>query len=493
MSAAPGSMLWLLRHELRLQWRSTDKKVSIGVGLGILLVFLHLVAGLLAYGCRFLPPVAPTALLMGVTIGLALLFLMMVSTGIVVAVRTLYARGDMDLLLSSPLEPKAIIMVRGLAIAATVCGGSCVLVLPFANMLALLVTAKWLMAYVVLLCLAALGTGASLVLAHGLFRLLGPRRARVFAQIFAGILAAIVPLLFQIPNALPAAAQKNATNGLMAFVNHGPGPDSWLWFPARAFIGEPAALAVVVILCFGLFAWATVGLAGRLIGSAVAAAGSASAPAPARSGKSRRFRTGTRSVMRRKELRLIVRDPWVITQIGQQMIFVVPLGLLLWQKGTMGVPLAWLMLILIAGMLGAGLAWLAVSGEDAPDLLAASPLPRFEVLRAKLEAVGLLVGAALLVPIAVAWRADAWVGFTLTLCCAGSVFSGALLHVLFPSQGKRSEFNKRAKGRAGASLTEVFLAFGWALTGFLMLRYGAWALVPALLLLPLPAAGWMFK
>lgn len=493
MSAAPGSALWLLRHELRLQWRSTGKKVQIGVTAGFLLVFLHLVAGLLAYACRFLPPVPPAALLMGVTFGLALLFLMMVSTGTVVAVRTLYARGDMDLLLSSPVEPKAIIVVRGLAIAATLCGGTCVLVLPFANMLALFVTWKWLMAYVALLCLAALGTGASLILAHGLFRLLGPRRARLFAQIFAALLAAIVPLLFQIPNALSATAQQNATNGLMAFVTHGPGPDSWLWLPARAFTGDPAALAVAVILCFGLFALATVGLAGRLIGSSVAAAGTASVRAPARRGRSRRFRTGTLAVLRRKELRLIARDPWVITQIGQQMIFVVPLGLVLWQRGTMGVPLAWLMLILIAGMLGAGLAWLAVSGEDAPDLLEASPLPRSEMLRAKLEAVGLLVGAALLVPIAVAWRADAWLGLTLAVCCAGSVFSGALLHVLFPSQGKRSEFSKRAQGRIGVGIAELVLALGWALTGFLMLQHSVWALVPALLLLPLPAAGRMFK
>ena len=44
-------------------------------------------------------------------------------------------------------------------------------------------------------------------------------------------------------------------------------------------------------------------------------------------------------------------------------------------------------LIVAAGQLGGGLAWLAVSGEDAPDLIASAPVPASRVLRAKTEAV----------------------------------------------------------------------------------------------------------
>jgi ABC-2 type transport system permease protein len=44
-------------------------------------------------------------------------------------------------------------------------------------------------------------------------------------------------------------------------------------------------------------------------------------------------------------------------------------------------------LIVAAGQLGGGLAWLAVSGEDAPDLIASAPVPAGRVLRAKTEAV----------------------------------------------------------------------------------------------------------
>jgi len=493
MSAAAGSAPWLLRHELRLQWRSAGKKVPLVVAFGLLFIFLHLVAGLLAYGCRFMPPVAPGALRMGVTFGLAFAFLMMVSSGIVLAVQALYARGDMDLLLSSPLRPRTIMVVRGLAIAATVGGGLGALVLPFANMLALFVTAKWLLAYAAIVCMALLGTGTSLILAHGLFRLLGPRRARLFAQVFGGLLAATVPLLGQIPSAMSATAKQHAASGLMALIASGPGPDSWLWLPARAFTGEPAALAAAALFCGGAFVLATVGLARALIGNSIAAAGSASGRAPAQAVRASRFRTATASVLRRKELRLIARDPWLIAQMAQQMIFLAPLGLMLWRNGVSGVSAAWLLLVVVAGMVGGNLAWLAVSGENAPDLLEAAPVRRFDVLRAKLEAVLLMVAAALLLPIAVAWRADAWLGLTLAVCCTGSVVTSALLQTRFPTPGKRSEFNKRGNGRVGVGLVQLVLVSGWGLTGYLMLQHSPWALLPLLLLMPLPAAGKMFR
>src|SRR5262249_343521 len=102
------------------------------------------------------------AIIIGVTCGVAFLLLMTISSGIVLAVQNIYARGDMDLLLSSPLAPRTLVVVRGLAIAATLCGGACALILPFAHLLALFVTAKWLLTYAALVWVALLGTGISL-------------------------------------------------------------------------------------------------------------------------------------------------------------------------------------------------------------------------------------------------------------------------------------------------------------------------------------------
>src|SRR5271168_2817207 len=44
-------------------------------------------------------------------------------------------------------------------------------------------------------------------------------------------------------------------------------------------------------------------------------------------------------------------------------------------------------LVMAAGQLAGGLAWLAISGEDAPDLIATAPLTSAQVVRAKIEAV----------------------------------------------------------------------------------------------------------
>jgi ABC-2 type transport system permease protein len=486
--AAP-SLLWLLRHELRLQWRAVRNKKAIVIAIGLALVFLHVIAGVLAYGSRFMPPIPATAILIGVTCGAAFLLLMMISSGIVLAVQSIYARGDMDLLLSSPLAPRTLVVVRALAIAATLCGGACALILPFANMLALFVTAKWLLTYAALTCVALLGTGISLILAHGLFRLLGPRRTRMFAQVLGALLVAVVALVGQIPNAMPASSKQHATDGLLAMVKHGPALDSWVWLPAHAFMGDPLAMLLVASICCGVFAVATVGLAGALVGNSIAAAGVAAPRAPARRVHARRFRTATRSVLRRKETRLILRDPWLLAQIGQQMIFLAPAGLLLWQHGVSGMPAAWLLLIAVAGMLGSGIAWLAVSGEDASDLLGSAPVGPLAALRAKLEAVLLMVGAALIAPILVAWWADAWLGFTLLACCAGSAVTGALFEVMCPSPGKRSEFNKRAQGRPALGVIQLALVGCWALTGFLMLRHSLWALLPLPFLALIAIAG----
>ena len=44
-------------------------------------------------------------------------------------------------------------------------------------------------------------------------------------------------------------------------------------------------------------------------------------------------------------------------------------------------------LVMAAGQLAGGLAWLAISGEDAPDLVATAPIPASFIIRAKIEAV----------------------------------------------------------------------------------------------------------
>src|SRR5256885_17063333 len=73
-----------------------------------------------------------------------------------------------------------------------------------------------------------------------------------------------------------------------------------------------------------------------------------------------------------------------------QMLYLLPRALLLWRsygEGTGALVVLVPVLVMAAGQLAGGLAWLAISGEDAPDLVATAPIPRFLVVRAKIEAV----------------------------------------------------------------------------------------------------------
>ena len=73
-----------------------------------------------------------------------------------------------------------------------------------------------------------------------------------------------------------------------------------------------------------------------------------------------------------------------------QILYLLPPALLLWRsygEGTGALVVLVPVLVMAAGQLAGGLAWLAISGEDAPDLVATAPIPRSLVVRAKIEAV----------------------------------------------------------------------------------------------------------
>jgi ABC-2 type transport system permease protein len=83
---------------------------------------------------------------------------------------------------------------------------------------------------------------------------------------------------------------------------------------------------------------------------------------------------------------LLRRDPWLVSQTLMQVLYLLPPALLLWrnfgeERGAIVVLVP--VFVMAAGQLAGGLAWLAVSGEDAPDLVATAPLPPRRILRAK--------------------------------------------------------------------------------------------------------------
>ena len=96
----------------------------------------------------------------------------------------------------------------------------------------------------------------------------------------------------------------------------------------------------------------------------------------------------------------------MMSQTLMQLLYLVPPALLLWKSFSSdsgALVLLVPVLVMAAGQLAGGLAWLAISGEDAPDLVATAPVSPRAVIRAKVEAVmGViaLVFAPFLLPLA---------------------------------------------------------------------------------------------
>ena len=165
-----------------------------------------------------------------------------------------------------------------------------------------------------------------------------------------------------------------------------------------------------------------------------------------------------------------------------------PPALLLWRSfhdGTGALVVLVPVLVMAAGQLAGGLAWLSISGEDAPDLVATAPIPARRIVRAKIEAVmgavALLFGP-LIVALAIASPRAALVA---VLGVAIAAASATFVQLCFRVQAKRSQFRRRQVSSRIATFAEAFSSIAWAGTSALAAA-GSWlALFPAVVALAL--------
>ena len=143
-------------------------------------------------------------------------------------------------------------------------------------------------------------------------------------------------------------------------------------------MGDGVALLGVLAASFALLAAVIAIVAPRFGEYAIAAAG-VDTSSIAEAGGATAFRaTSPRRALRRKEWTLLRRDPWLVSQTLMQMLYLIPPAVLLWRSfddGNGAFQLLVPVLVMAAGQLAGGLAWLAISGEDAPDLVATAPVP----------------------------------------------------------------------------------------------------------------------
>ena len=150
-----------------------------------------------------------------------------------------------------------------------------------------------------------------------------------------------------------------------------------------------------------------------------------------------------------------------------QLLYLLPPGLMLWRafgSNSSDVVLLVPVLVMAAGQLAGGLAWLAISGEDAPDLVATAPIPPGFVIRAKTEAVilsVLMVFAPFAAVMALASPRDAAVAILGTVVSAASA---TLIQLWFRTQARRKHFRRRQTSSRVATFAEAFSSIAWAAT-----------------------------
>jgi len=493
MSMAPASFGWFARHELNLAWREwiammTGGRRARGIGLAVFLAAVTVVLHLMAFGL-VLPWVKSgivadkTTLVMLTGTGM-LFWTVMLSQALESVTRVYYARSDLDLILSSPASSRKLFAVRTSSVALTTIVLTGMLASPLINMLVFLDGPHWLAAYGVLAGLGALSTAIALTITMALFRFVGPKRTRLIAQIVAALVGAGFVIGVQAAAILHYGNMSRFALFQSAdLVASAPALGSPLWLPAQAAMGDWSALTLVLVTGLGALLL-TIALTASSFGHhAISAAGLNHTRSQRRPSR-RAFRSGSqRHVLRLKEWRLLQRDPWLLSQTLMQILYLVPPALLLWMNfgdsaGALVVVVP--VLVMAAGQLAGGLSWLAISGEDAHDLVVTAPVHPRTVLRAKIEAVLIVIAIVLLPLLALMALTSPYAALVTAFCATLSAGSATAIQLWFRVAAKRSMFRRRQVASRAATLSEAFASIMWAGTGALLVAQPWLAVGPAI-------------
>jgi ABC-2 type transport system permease protein len=473
MRVSQNSFVLLLRNEFRLYLRGMAKGASL-VFFIISQVVLHLIALSIAWGTSRQPmPATQDAGLFLLAGGLMAMFMLMTSRSLANAVQALYTRGDLDLLLSSPVDRRAVIGVRMVAVALSVALEIALLVWPFANVFVLFGNVAWSKAYLLVPAMAMLATSLGLALTLLSFRTLGPRRTRIAVQVLAVVVGMGIMVAVYLPRMLSDAPPRGGRNGNP----FGPGMDmivrntgdyrELLAMPARWVMQGYVPTVVFLLAAAGLLAL-TIHLAGdRIVNTMTAiAGGGVRRSRTVAASRTAQFHHGFRTVVVLKELRLIARDPFLIAQLLQQGLFALPMAFALWSAGrSSDMPMPWLAVIAVTSGIAGALAWLTIAAEDAPDLLASAPVSRSALVRAKIEAALLPVLPICILPLVFLVRTHPWFAFSASFCAMAAALSAALINMRNPVAKRRDSLRQRHKGNSGRGILEVVSLLFWVGVG----------------------------
>ncbi len=489
--ARRGSFAWLVVHDLRLNWRrfvGMFGGASTGAAIGVVCVgalLLHALAWpVIPHLAGYLAGEETTP---EVRVGLGAFLICvaswMAAQGLFQATRTLYDRGDLDLLLGSPLSPRKVLGAKAMAISLSSLGSVAMLALPVANVGAWRYGAHWLAFYPTLASLALAATALALLTTIALFYSFGPRRARTYAHLGGALIGGSFVLGVQLVALLPESMRDGLTRALSPEeTGSGSLLSQIVWLPVEALLAEPLAMMTMAIVAIGLLGAAIWTLGDKFAMACLEAAGSPSAERRTGPRRVKPFRSGAARSLQRKEWRLLLRDPSLFAQLGLQIVYTIPLALVLVKSGSMPTALALTpAIIVIAAQVAASLAWLAVSGEDAPELIATAPVRPATVDAAKLSAIALPLLAIASVPLSGLYLASPRSAFVALVFSIGASVSTALLNLWHPMPGNRRGMLRRHAQSKVIGLMEHLLAILWAVGAVLALLGASIWFVPLLL------------
>jgi ABC-2 type transport system permease protein len=486
----PNTLVWFASHELRLGWRDFIAKITAGrrnrarnlaIAMIVFFGFMHLLAYSMVRqyaGVGIGPDKATLVVVTGIVL---LVWSLLLSQAMELVTRVFYSRSDLDLILTSPVSPRKIFSVRIGRITAEVALFAMLLAMPAIDVLAVLGGARWLLTYVVVAALGAVAAAFAVALIVALFRAIGPKHTRLIAQIVAAVIGAAFVIGLQIAAIFIYGSLSLAPLQSDWLIEHVPDVDSPVWWPARALLGDLEALLLVTAISAALLGAAILTFAARF-GDHVVAATGVSQTVVRQQGWSKFRRRSASRMLRQKEWTLLLRDPWLMSQTLMQLLYLLPPALFLWYafRRADGYVLLVPMMVMAAGHLGGNLAWLSISGEDAPELVATAPISAQRIIGAKIEAVMgaiALIFTPLVVALAFASIRPALVAGVSVLIAA---VSAIMIQLCFRTQARRSQFSYRhASSSRIATFAEAVTSIAWAAASALAAA-GIWlALVPA--------------
>ena len=142
-----------------------------------------------------------------------------------------------------------------------------------------------------------------------------------------------------------------------------------------------------------------------------------------------------------------------------QMLYLLPPAILLWRSFEAGGGALYLLvpvLVMAAGQLAGGLAWLTISGEDAPDLVATAPVPAGLSCAPRSRRCSLslpTIFAPLVIVLAIA---SPWHALVTGLGIVIAAGAATAIQLWFRTQAKRSQFRRRQVSSRVATFAERF-------------------------------------